>query len=208
MHSVFDTHSSLLLYAQESLVSTADNLLTVALRPLLTGLSEQLALQSSLLSQSTASLKTQVTQCWAVFHVDTFACLHVYALLITFLFCLQLQLQSHREFVSEFVSEQTHKIVQLNSVVQRENSQQVYTHRHVLYMYSICTCTYTFVVLQCVFLSLYSASKNEWPPTCSTEYTRKPENPFRGMNIATCSSVVMFLLLMCCDSLSSNCECR
>jgi kinesin family protein 11 len=41
-----------------------------------------------------------------------------------FLFFLQLQLQSYSEFVSEFVSEQTHKLDQLNSAVQRENSQQ------------------------------------------------------------------------------------
>ena len=46
---------------QESLVSTADSLLTASLSPLLTGLNEHLALQSSLLSQSTASLRTQVT---------------------------------------------------------------------------------------------------------------------------------------------------
>ena len=64
-HSVFEIQS-FTPATQESLVSTADSLLTVALRPLLTGLSEQLTLQSSLLSQSTASLKTQVTQHWAV----------------------------------------------------------------------------------------------------------------------------------------------
>ena len=64
-HSAFEIRS-FTLATQESLVSTADSLLTMALRPLLTGLSKQLTLQSSLLSQSTASLKTQVTQHWAV----------------------------------------------------------------------------------------------------------------------------------------------
>lgn len=54
-------YSTLLpLSVQESLFSTTDHL-AVTLQPLLTGLSNQLALQSSLLSQSIAGIRTQVS---------------------------------------------------------------------------------------------------------------------------------------------------
>jgi kinesin family protein 11 len=46
---------------QENLVSAADGVLTVTLAPFLAGLCSQLALQSSLLTQSTASLREQVS---------------------------------------------------------------------------------------------------------------------------------------------------
>ena len=48
------------LSVQESLFSTTDHL-AVTLQPLLTGLSNQLALQSSLLSQSITGIRTQVS---------------------------------------------------------------------------------------------------------------------------------------------------
>ena len=46
---------------KERLVSAADGLLTVTLTPFLSGLCSQLALQSSLLTQSTTSLREQVS---------------------------------------------------------------------------------------------------------------------------------------------------
>ena len=49
------------LLSQENLVSAADGVLTVTLAPFLAGLCSQLALQSSLLTQSTASLREQVS---------------------------------------------------------------------------------------------------------------------------------------------------
>ena len=49
------------LLLQENLVSAADGVLTVTLAPFLAGLCSQLALQSSLLTQSTASLREQVS---------------------------------------------------------------------------------------------------------------------------------------------------
>lgn len=56
-------------FVQESLVSTTDTLLTATLWPLLTGLSNQLALQSSLLTQSTASIRTQVRWHATLYHI-------------------------------------------------------------------------------------------------------------------------------------------
>ena len=100
------------LSLQESLECAADSLLTATLTPFLAGLCSQLALQSSLLTKSTTSLREQVSQ-------------HHHPSIPSSTGDFLLQMQSHGEWVSRFVGEQNQKIAELSAAVQRENSQQV-----------------------------------------------------------------------------------
>ena len=103
---------------QESLDSAVDSLLTVRLTAFLAELQSQLAVHSSLLSQSTATLRQQVSETLHHTHTHTHTHTHHFEIFVV-------QLQSHREWVSRSVDEQSQRIIELSSAVQRENSQQV-----------------------------------------------------------------------------------
>ena len=98
-------------------------MMSSALLPLLGHLGNQLALQSSSLSQSATSLKNQVCLVCPV-------CIFITWIIPSLLYSLHLsmQLHSHEEFVSQFVCEQTQKIENLNATVQRENCKEVRVH--------------------------------------------------------------------------------